>query len=346
LRKLIDRARNSLPFRVIAAFGESQAANYAGALAFAGFLSMFPMMLGVLAIIGLAVRDPATEARFEALIIQSFPASAQSELLHALHGVRQSAGWIGLLSLGGLIWGASGIFGAMEFAFAQIFGIKQRDMVRQKLMAVLMMVVLVLALGATVVANWAAGYVSGHFPFAWVISFVIGAAVMVILLVLLYRFVPNRTFSVRQVLPGALLAGVLVEALSLVFPLYTRYAGGVNSYGAQFGLFFLLATWLYLLSELILLGAVYNRFRLGQPAVKGLIASPNAESRETARPVDVIKRHGQPKSAPKSSNERPPAGEPENRSSLQRAILALFVGTAVAGGVIRRRGGRGRPSIF
>ena len=314
-----------------AAFGESQAANYAGALAFAGFLAMFPMMLGMLSIIGLAIRDPATEARFQTLIIQSFPADAEAELLKALHGVKQSAGWIGLVSLGGLIWSATGIFGAMEFALTQIFGTKQRDMLRQKLMAVVMMVVLVVGLGITVAANWAAGYLSGRVPYAWVLSFVIGAAVMVTLLVLLYRFVPNRTFSVREVLPGALLAGILIEALSLVFPLYTRYAGGFSSYGAQFGLFFLLATWLYLLSELLLLGAVYNRLRLGQPAVKGLIASPHSES-QAERPVDVIKRK---KASPLSEGR--PAEQAASRSVFQRAILALSVAAAIAGAFMRRR---------
>jgi membrane protein len=290
LRKFVDHARSSLPLRVVAAFGESQAANYAGALAFAGFLAMFPMMLGVLSIIGLAVRDPATEARFEGMIIQSFPANAQPDLLTALHGVRQAAGWIGMLSLGGLIWSASGIFGAMEFALTQIFGTRRRDILRQKLMAMVMMVVLVVMLGITVAANWAGGYLSNRFQYAWMVSFVIGAALMIALLALLYRFVPNRTFSMRQVLPGALLAGVLIEALSLLFPLYARLFGGFNNYGAQFGLFFLLAAWLYLLSELLLLGAVYSRFRLGEPAIKGLIASPHDESREPERPVDAIQR--------------------------------------------------------
>jgi HAMP domain-containing protein len=125
-----------------------------------------------------------------------------------------------------------------------------------------------------------------------------------------------------------------------VFPLYARFAGGFNSYGAQFGLFFLLATWLYLLSELMLLGAVYNRFRLGQPATKGLIASPAGESREAERPVDVIKR----KKAMASREGRPPATNKE-RSIFQRAALGLFVGIAVAGGVIRRRTTRGRHSV-
>ena len=136
-------------------------------------------------------------------------------------------------------------------------------MLRQKFMGLGMMALLMVALGVTIAANSAAGYLSNFIPFAWVLRVLFGAVVMVTLLVLLYRFIPNRTFALHDVLPGALLAGVLIEGLSLGFPLYARFAGSFNTYGAQFGLFFLLATWLYLLSQLLLLGAVYNRFRLG-----------------------------------------------------------------------------------
>jgi len=340
MRRLVQRAKGSLPFRVITAYGESQASNYAAALAFAAFLAMFPMILGALSMIGLAIRDPVTEARFQSFILQMFPGDAQPELQHAIRGVKQSAGWLALVSLGGLVWSASGIFSTMEFALTQIFGTKQRDMLRQKLMGFVMMMLLVVALGVTVAANAAAGYLAKYMPYAWVLSFLIGAAVMVVLLVLLYRFVPNRTFSLREVLPGALLAGVLIEVLSLAFPLYTRIAGSFNTYGAQFGLFFLLATWLYLLSQVLLLGAVYNRFRLGRPATKGLIASPEHEGKEVERPVDVIKRKksGAPASPPPAPVRRP-------RSVFQRAALLAVVGLAVAGGVIRHRAGRGRRSI-
>ena len=283
---MLRRIRSSLPVRVLSAYGSSQAGNYAAALAFAGFLAMFPMMLGALSIVGLLIRDPATEARFQTLILQVFPSTAQPQLLDALRGVKQSAGWMGLVSIGGLIWSASGIFSTMEFALTQIFGTKQRGLLRQKAMGLAMMLLLVVAVGATVAAN----AIAGLFPMAWVISIVIGAGVMVTLLVLLYRFVPNRSFRLKEVLPGAVLAGILIEALSLGFPLYERLSRGFNTYGAQFGLFFLLAAWLYLLSELLLLGAVYNRFRLGEPTKKGLLASPTEESKEIRRPIDEIKK--------------------------------------------------------
>ncbi len=38
IRRVADRVRHSVPFRVITAYGESQASNYAAALAFAAFL--------------------------------------------------------------------------------------------------------------------------------------------------------------------------------------------------------------------------------------------------------------------------------------------------------------------
>src|SRR6266481_2103539 len=176
---LIRKVRDSVPVRVLQAFGASQASNYASALAFNTLLAMFPLMLGILAIIGLSIRDPAAEASFQSLIVATFPATAQPELIRALHGVKDSAG---------------------------------------------------------------------------------------------------------------LLAVMLIEVLSLVFPLYEHIAGGFNTYGAQFALFFVLAAWFYLLSNLVLLGAVYNKFRAGTPERLGLFASPRRESRELASPHEVIEK--------------------------------------------------------
>ncbi|HEY0831004.1 MAG TPA: YihY/virulence factor BrkB family protein [Candidatus Dormibacteraeota bacterium] len=326
IQALVQRAQNTLPARALAAYGESQAGNYALALAFAGFMSMFPMILGALSIIGLAIRDPATNLHFQVLVLQMFPASAQPELQKALQGVKESAGWFGLVSIAGLVWSAGSIFATMEFALTEIFGTRQRDMLRQRLMGLIMMLLLVVAIVATVGVNALASFVPLPVVGA-VFSFVFGSVVMVSLLVAIYRFVPNRTFRLRDVVPGALLAGVLIEALSLAFPIYARIAGGFNTYGAQFALFFLLATWFYLLSQLILLGAVFNRFRLGEPAAKGLVASPMHESREKRRPVESIEQKIE-------DAESPPA---PRRTIFQRVALGVVVAVAVAAGFVRRR---------
>jgi len=97
------------------------------------------------------------------------------------------------------------------------------------------------------------------------------------------------------------------------------------------------------LKVLLLIGAVYNRFRLGHPVRKGLIASPHEESREPKRPVEVIKQ--KQATASDESHDSPPANGAGRRSVFQRAVVFLAVGAAVAGGVIRRRGGRKRGSL-
>jgi membrane protein len=333
LSAMAGAVQESLPVRVLTAFGASQASNYASALAFNAMLAMFPLILGVLAIIGLSVRDPATETRVQLLIIHSFPGSAQGDLLQALQGVKQSAGWFGIVSIAGLLWSASGIFGSMEFVFAEIFGIRQRDMVRQKLMGFVMMIVLVAAVGFTVIANTLAAVL----PYSWLPSFVIGALVMMTLLVLLYRLVPNRAFALRDVLPGAFLAGVLIEVLSLAWPLYARISNGFNTYGKGFALFFLLAAWFYLLSNLILLGAVYNKLRRGEPAGLGLIASPMSESRPVQRPHDVIRRE---KKKIQAAQRQGSADEPASTSPSAGKKLAgyVLVGFAILTRLFRRRG--------
>ncbi len=337
LQAWANRAQGWLPVRVVMAFGASQASNYASALAFNAMLSMFPLILGILAIVGFSIRDPATEAKVQELILQSFPtdASQQNDLMQALHSVKQSAGWFGLVSIAGFIWSASGIFASMEFVFAEIFGIQQRDMIRQKLMGFVMMIVLVAALGLTVGANTLAAFLPG----SWLISLLIGSLVMMLLLVALYRLVPNRSYQIRHILPGALLAGILIEVLSLAWPLYARVSNGFSTYGKGFALFFLLAAWFYLLSNLILLGAVYNKFRLGHPMKEGLIATPDHEARTVQRPSEAIQQQKDELKAASSPPAPQPAREPRRRPPLaERAAGYVVVGLVTLPRLFRRRG--------
>ena len=276
---MIAWGQSTLPGRVLGEYGNSQAGNYALALAFAGFLAMFPMILGALSIIGLAIRDPQTEGRFELFILQAFPGSAQPELQRAILGVKQSAGWLGIASLVGVLWSASNIFSALEFALTKIFGTRTRSMVRQRLLGLATMFLLVVAIVVLVVINAGIAFVPLASWASWIAGFLAGALVLMALLVALFRFVPHRELRMRDVWPGALLAGVLIELLSLAFPLYERFAGNFNTYGAEFALFLLLATWFYLLSQFVLLGAVLNKVLLD-----GAVEPAEARSTPQGRP--------------------------------------------------------------
>jgi membrane protein len=290
-RQLVDRARGLYPVRLVQAYSQSQAANYAAGLAFNMFMSTFPLMLGLLAIVGLVLRNPTQVAQVETALLTFFPPDAHDQLEKTLGQVRDRAGLLGLIGIVGLLWSGSSLFTAMEFALGQMFGAAQRDFLRQRLMALLLTGAFVVVVVVSVLVNAALAFVRSV-PFA---GPVIGAVVWVAFMVVIYRFVPNRTFStLRQVWPGALLAGVLMEVLTLLWPLYVTLTHGFSTYGATFALFFLLATWLYLLSQLILLGAIANRMRQGAPEHEGVVAAPQPEPLETpgARAADEARRTG------------------------------------------------------
>ena len=90
-----DRLRRSTLVRLISAYGSSKASNYAAGLALNAFLTMFPLILGLLSLIGLVVRDPATQNRLESDVASVFPGDAHAQILQALGAVRHSAGILG-----------------------------------------------------------------------------------------------------------------------------------------------------------------------------------------------------------------------------------------------------------
>jgi YihY family inner membrane protein len=281
---LLKRLQASLPVRLLMAYGNSQAGNYASVVAFNAFMTMFPLILGVLTIVGLVVGGEQGAVR--QALVGTLPAHDQID--KALNGLHNNAGLFGIISFLGLIWTGTNFFSALEFALDQVYGEPQRNLIRQRLMGVLMLLAFVVAMLVSVGASTLVAFLR-FVPF---LGFVVGAAVMVALLVLIYWVVPNRRQRWRDVWPGAVLCGVLIEVLTLVWPIYTSHIANFNSYGGTFGLFFLLATWLYFMSALMLLGAVFNKMRLGGQPV------PQAEGAPALAAVqDAERRRVQVKSS-------------------------------------------------
>jgi len=270
LRRIARLAAGTYPVRLARVYGDSQAGNYAAGLAFTSFVSMFPLILGLLAILGLVTSAASYRSGFLDAVFGFFPADSRAPLTAALDGVRHNTGLLGVLGVAGLFWSGSSLFTSMEFALGQVMGARQRDFLRQRAMAALMTVVFAVAVVATIFLNSLAALVHGIPQLAPLL----GLAVWLVFMAALYRLVPNRTHRLRQLWPGVLLAGVLMEALTLLWPLYARLSHGFSSYGTAFALFFVLATWLYFFAQFTLLGAAANRLHAGPPDTRGLIASP------------------------------------------------------------------------
>jgi len=255
------------PGRLITAFGSSQAGNYASGMAFTAFVSMFPLILGLLGILGLATRSESTKATVLTAILAFFPKTASPEISSAFKGLGHYSGLFGGVGIVGLLWSGSSLFTSMEFSLGMVIGARQRNFLRQRGMALVMTILFPMVLVATIGINSLIALPGLGFLFEPVAGLLVWFAFMLAV----FRLVPNRTYRVRELWPGILIAGIAMELLTLLWPVYANLSHNFSTYGSVLAGFFLLASWLYLLAEFILLGAVANRMHAGEPDVPGLL---------------------------------------------------------------------------
>jgi uncharacterized BrkB/YihY/UPF0761 family membrane protein len=124
---------------------------------------------------------------------------------------------------------------------------------------------------------------------------VLGVVAGLILFGAIYFVVPNKPQSVRQIWPGALLAGVLFELLTLLFPAYLSLTGAGNTYGKTFGLLFLLMTYAYFLGLITMLGAALNTVVENWPAYSGATAGVQRQARAAATATETAAEVREPR---------------------------------------------------
>lgn len=252
---------------MLAKFGEDQGPNQAVLIAWNALFAMFPIVLVILGVVGVVLNAVGVGSGVvQRDVIAVLPGPVQGQVLTALDHVKHQTGAFFIVGFLGLVWTGTSLFGTMEYSFDLVFRAGRRSFVRMRLMAVSMMaifsVLTVLAVGTAALLPWLGripdvpGFLSG--AVATVLQIVIGVAIGFALFGSMFYVVPNRKQTLKVVWPGALLAGVLFEGLTLLFPLYLRFNKGIDQYGATFGLMFLLMTFFYFLGLITMLGAEVN----------------------------------------------------------------------------------------
>ncbi len=281
------------PVRVAKRFLDAQGPNWATLIAWNGLFALFPMVLVTVTVLGVVLQSQSIAHGFEQQVVAAFPnKSTQQQILSALDAFKQKSGLLGVIGFVGLMWSGSGLFGAIEQGLTALYPCKPRDFVHQKLMAfgmILLFTVLAvpLVLSSSLLPALRSLPVVPSFltsgPAALVFQIVAGALDAAVLFFAIYYVVPHRKQRARDVMPGAITAGVLLEGLTLLFPLYFKLAGGFATYGATFALFFLLMTYAFFLGLITMIGGAVNA---------------ELEQSRSGRPLDVQEAEGTAPPAP------------------------------------------------
>ena len=248
-------------------FFADRGTHLAAMIAYFALLSFVPLTFLSLSLLGLTGR--ADESSFLVREIKkTLPGTPIDRIIDLVHSVQDNAATLGIIGGLALLWASLSLFSVLESAFNIVYGRSNRSFLHGKARALLFMVgslvtlfvaLLAGSLGVAALQEYAAGFISNA-AIAYVLSIGVSLMGVFVFLVSCYFFLTNEDLTVREVLPGAIFASILLEATFQVLPLYQRYAD-LNPALRAFGAPAILLVWLYVMSNVIVLGAEINWWR-------------------------------------------------------------------------------------
>ncbi len=241
--------------------------HLAAMIAYFALLSFVPLTFLSLSLLGLTGR--ADESSFLVKEIKhTLPGTPIDRIIDLVHTVQDNAAALGLVGGAALLWTSLSLFSVLESAFNIVYGRPNRSFLHGKGLATVLMVgslvtlfvaLLAGSLGVAALKEYAPGFVASSGA-AYAVSIAVSLLGIFVFLVSCYYVLTNEVLTVREVLPGAVLATIFLEGTFQVLPLYQRYAD-LNPALRAFGAPAILLVWLYVMSNVIVFGAELNWWR-------------------------------------------------------------------------------------
>jgi membrane protein len=272
LTKLRPRSWFGVLRRTIKEFQEDGLTDWAAALTYYGILALFPALLVLVSIVGLAGQNTAQSLIDN--LASTAPGSAKTIITNAIHNLQNSKGSAGVLfavGLLGALWSASGYVGAFSRASNAIYEVGEgRPFWKLRPQQVLITLVMVVLLAASAIAVVVTGGlaeqvgklvgVGSTAVTVWDIAkWPVLVVLVSVMVAMLYYAAPNvRQPGFRWISPGSVLAVGIWIVASALFAFYVANFGSYNkTYGSLGGVIIFLV-WLWISNLAILLGAEFN----------------------------------------------------------------------------------------
>jgi membrane protein len=290
LRDTIGLARQTLR-----AWSEDKAPRIGAALSYYTIFSMAPLLVLVIAVVGLIYGPDAVRGRIVeqmsglvgkegAQLVQTMIAKASEPRAGIIASV---------IGIGTLLLGATAVLMELHDALNTVWKVVPRPrrgwrgMMRDRLLSFgvvlafgfLLLVSLVLSAGLAAVGTRLQGTLPGWVVLAYVANYGISVLVVTLLMGTLFVVLPDVKIAWRDVWVGSFVSAVLFHLGKLAIGLYLGRASVGSPFGAA-GSLAVLLVWIYYTSQVFLLGAEFTRVyvtRFGtrpQPKRGAVLAPP------------------------------------------------------------------------
>jgi membrane protein len=280
-RKTVLRRLGAVLAEAFTIFMQKNALSRSAAIAFYTVTSMAPVLLVTIAIGGHVFGDEAARGlifgQFESLLGEQGAEFLEQVIASAS---REESGTLaGIIGVATLIIGASGVFVELRDALNDAWGTEPERLLSKFIRARLGSLGLVLALGFVLVVSLAidaaligfAESIDASWRFGSVIlmsaNVVVSLGLIATLFAAIYKVLPSRPLTWRDVAFGAIVTAILMEVGKLLIGLYLGSKSGESSVSMA-GAMIALLLWVYYSAAIVLFGAALTRARyvLRRPA--------------------------------------------------------------------------------
>lgn len=258
-------------------FGDDRGGSLAALLTFYGFLSLFPLLLLLVTILGFfGGSEHSFVQRVENSAFSQFPVvgTKLSTNIHGLQGRSVFGLVVGILFV---LWGSQGALQTAQYAQAEIWNIpgvsRPSFLARLGRTASMMVVLGLFLLASTILAGLVT--IGHHGGWAVVGAVVVSLAVNIGLFVVAFRLLTPKQIPWRDMVPGAIVGALGWTAL--------QYLGGVlvehslRNTSKEYGTFALvlgLISFLYLAAQVTLYASELNVVRVRHLWPRGMVQPP------------------------------------------------------------------------
>lgn len=253
---------------------DDDVSTHAAGLAYFTVFSLAPTLVIAIAVAGSIFGAEAArgeiQAQIEGLVGHAGAQAIEAMMVPSAH--RGTSLFASLISTVVLIFGATGVFAALQNALNHIWGTKPRPgnsvllFLRVRFLSFamvlgtgfLLLVSLVAAAGISALGKWMGGRLPGLEPLWQTVNFLVSFAMVGALFAMIYKVLPDAPVAWRDVRLGAAVTAVLFNLGNLAIGLYLGKSSVTSGYGAAGSLVALLV-WVYYSSMVLFLGAEFTQ---------------------------------------------------------------------------------------
>ena len=275
-----DKFLVKLLVRTTKEFIADDATHMAAAISYYALLSLFPMIIGLIAVLSFFWQDTAVQDLIISWMSGFLPGAEDVIRDYEIEDLIAVRGPVGAFALIGMFWTASAIFGGITRSINRAWDVDHDRPLYiskpyQMLMALATGLLFLTSTSINIFLGASEQFASANLPIpeflisgtSSAILYASSFTLMLAVFMVLYKYVPNTKTYWRYIWPGALVAAVLFEITENLFIIYlSRFANFSNVYGALTPVVIVLI-WSYLSGLILILGAElsseYCRIRRG-----------------------------------------------------------------------------------